>query len=56
MDCEMDSYFLGIDIRIIMASRKYSVKKKDVHFGIPSLRRCYEENISMARGTVQYKK
>jgi hypothetical protein len=32
----MASYFLGIDIRIIMASRKSSVNKKDVHFGIPS--------------------
>jgi hypothetical protein len=32
----MASYFLGIDIRIIMASRKASVKKKVVHFGIPS--------------------
>ena len=32
----MDSYFLSIDIRIIMASRKSSVNKKVVHFGIPS--------------------
>jgi hypothetical protein len=32
----MDSYFLGIDIRIKMASRKSGVNKKAVHFGIPS--------------------
>ena len=32
-------YFLGIDIRIIKTSRKYNVKKKVVHFGIPSSRR-----------------
>jgi hypothetical protein len=31
----MDSYFLGIDIRIRMASRESGVNKKDVHFGIP---------------------
>jgi hypothetical protein len=34
----MDSYFLGIDIRIKMASRESSVNKKVVHFGIPSSR------------------
>jgi hypothetical protein len=32
----MASYFLGIDIRIRMASRESSVNKKVVHFGIPS--------------------
>jgi hypothetical protein len=32
----MASYFLGIDIRIIMASRESNVNKKVVHFGIPS--------------------
>jgi hypothetical protein len=32
----MDSYFLGINIRIRMASRESSVNKKAVHFGIPS--------------------
>jgi hypothetical protein len=32
----MDSYFLGIDIRIRMASRESDVNKKAVHFGIPS--------------------
>jgi hypothetical protein len=32
----MASYFLVIDIRIGMASRKANVKKKVVHFGIPS--------------------
>ena len=32
---EMASYFLGIDIRIKMASRKSRVSKKVVHFGIP---------------------
>jgi hypothetical protein len=32
----MDSYFLGIDIRIRMTSRESSVNKKVVHFGIPS--------------------
>jgi hypothetical protein len=30
----MDSYFLGIDIRIKMASRESSSNKKVVHFGI----------------------
>ena len=34
----MASYFLGIYIRIRMTSRKYSVRKKFVHFGIPSSR------------------
>jgi hypothetical protein len=34
----MASYFLGIDIRIRIASRKSNVKKKVVHFGIPSSR------------------
>jgi hypothetical protein len=32
----MASLFLGIDIRIRMASRKSGVNKKVVHFGIPS--------------------
>jgi hypothetical protein len=32
----MASYFLGIDIRIRMASRESGVNKKVVHFGIPS--------------------
>jgi hypothetical protein len=32
----MDSYFLGIDIRIKMASRESSGNKKAIHFGIPS--------------------
>jgi hypothetical protein len=32
----MDSYFIGIDIKIRMASRKSGVNKKVVHFGIPS--------------------
>jgi hypothetical protein len=32
----MASYFLGIDIRIRMASREFGVNKKVVHFGIPS--------------------
>ena len=32
---EMVSYFLGIDIGVIMASRKNSVKEKAIHFGIP---------------------
>jgi hypothetical protein len=35
-DYEMDSYFLGIYVRIIMESRESDVNKKDVHFGIPS--------------------
>ena len=35
---EMVSYFLGIDIRVRMASRKTSVKEKDIHFGTPSSR------------------
>ena len=35
-DYEMDSYFLGIEIRIRMASRESSVNKKVVHCGIPS--------------------
>jgi hypothetical protein len=30
----MSFYFLGIDIRVRMESRKASVKKKVVHFGI----------------------
>ena len=34
----MASYFLGIDIRVKMTSRKASIKKKAVHFGIPNLR------------------
>jgi hypothetical protein len=34
----MAFYFLGIDIRVRITSRKYSAKKKVVHFGIPSLR------------------
>jgi hypothetical protein len=32
----MASYFLGIDIRIRMASRESSGNKKSIHFGIPS--------------------
>jgi hypothetical protein len=32
----MTSYFLGIDIRIRMASRESSGNKKAIHFGIPS--------------------
>jgi hypothetical protein len=32
----MASYFLGIDIRIRMASRESSGNKKAIHFGIPS--------------------
>jgi hypothetical protein len=32
----MDSYFLGIDIRLTMEFRKVSVNKKDDHFNIPS--------------------
>ena len=35
---EMVSYFLGIDIGVIMESRKTSVKEKSIHFGIPSSR------------------
>ena len=35
---EMVSYFLGVDIRVRMASRKTSVKEKAIHFGIPSSR------------------
>jgi hypothetical protein len=31
--------FFGIEIGVIMASRKSSIKKKVVHFGIPSSRR-----------------
>jgi adenylate kinase family enzyme len=31
----MDSYFIGIDNRVRMASRKADVKKKVVYFGIP---------------------
>ena len=34
----MASYFLGIDIRVRMASRESSVNKKVVHFGIPRSR------------------
>jgi hypothetical protein len=34
----MVSYFLGIDIRVIMTSRKSNVKKKVLHFGIPNSR------------------
>jgi hypothetical protein len=34
----MASYFLGIDIRIRMASRESGVNKKDVQFVIPSSR------------------
>jgi hypothetical protein len=35
---EMHSYFLGIYITFRMTSRKYGVKKEDVHFSIPSSR------------------
>jgi hypothetical protein len=34
----MDSYILGIDIRIRMESREYGVSKKSVYFVIPRLR------------------
>jgi hypothetical protein len=34
----MDSYFLGINIRVRMTSRKYGIKKKALHFGIPRSR------------------
>jgi hypothetical protein len=37
-DYEMDSYFLGIYIRIKMTSIESGVNKKVVHFGIPSSR------------------
>jgi hypothetical protein len=33
----MASYFLGIDIRIRMASRESGGNKKAIHFGIPIL-------------------
>jgi hypothetical protein len=35
---EMGTYFLGIDIMARMTSRKASVKKKAIPFGIPSPR------------------
>ena len=35
---EMVSYFLGINISIIMASRKANVKEKAIYFGIPGSR------------------
>jgi hypothetical protein len=35
----MASYFLGIDIRVKMKSKKANVKKKATHFGISSSRR-----------------
>jgi hypothetical protein len=38
----MASYFLGIDIRIKMASREFGVNKKVVHFGISSSRSLLE--------------
>jgi hypothetical protein len=34
-DYEITSYFLGIDIRIIMTSRESIGNKKAIHFGIP---------------------
>jgi hypothetical protein len=34
----MDSYFLGIYIRVIMTSRKVDIKKKYIHFSISSSR------------------
>ena len=34
----MVCYFLGIDIRVRMTSRKTGVKEKVIHFGILSLR------------------
>jgi hypothetical protein len=34
----MASYFLGIYIRVIITSRKASIKKKEAHFGIPRSR------------------
>ena len=36
----MVSYFLGIDIGVIMESRKNSVKEKAIHFGIQALGAC----------------
>ena len=39
---EMVSYFLGIDIGVRKASRKTSVKEKDIHFGIPSSRSLFK--------------
>jgi hypothetical protein len=38
----MASYFLGIDIRIRMASRESSGSKKAINFGIPSSGRLLE--------------
>jgi hypothetical protein len=38
----MASYFLGIDIRIRLASRESSGDKKVVHFDIPSSRSMLE--------------
>ena len=38
----MASYFLGIDIRIRMASRESSGNRKAIHFGIPSSRSLLE--------------
>jgi hypothetical protein len=34
----MDSYFLGIYIRVGMTSRKSGVNNKSIHFGIPNSR------------------
>jgi hypothetical protein len=34
----MASYFIGIDIRVIMTFRKSNIKKKVIHFGIPGSR------------------
>jgi hypothetical protein len=34
----MASYFLGIDIRVIIAYINVDIKKKVVHFGIPNSR------------------
>jgi hypothetical protein len=38
----MVSYFLGIDIGVIMTSRKDGLKKKAIHFSIPSMRSLFK--------------
>jgi hypothetical protein len=35
----MVTYFLGVDIGVIMPSRNVGVKNKSIHFSIPGLRR-----------------
>jgi hypothetical protein len=47
----MDSYFLGIDIRIIMTSRGSGVNKKVVHVGIPSLGSLLKKTNIFLKGT-----